>query len=407
MWEVGMRGESVVNTIPGSGVAGLAAVAGIWLLALATPAGVIAQEAESPAPGCVAAGRPLIDAVRAVHTRQRNVGYQLAVYHHGALVVRDIRGFADLEHRIPVNDETEFGIASITKAFTGAAVLKLVDAGQIDLDAPIRDYVPEYPEKPEGPVTVRQLLTHTSGIPHPDSELRRETVYRTHYDDVLAALEPVKDEPLEFAPGTDVQYSSTNYNLLAAAIEKVTGTPFPDYVRETILEPLHLAHTVFDDVRRVIPHRARQYVYLDPWDYTPHDDWAERVPPWDFSFNMGGGNLLSTAEDLVRYGAAFLDGSSFFTAEELDRIYTPQADGPAESPWSFGWVVGDGGVEGPRLLMTGGNPGRQAALVVFRKHELVVAIVANSWGVGAGDLEMINVRRFARLCMGWPEPEED
>lgn len=402
-----MRGRNAVNAILGSGPPGLAAVCGLWILAMAVPAGVAAQETETPASGCVASGRPLIDAVRAIHTRQHNVGYQLAVYRHGELVVSDIRGFADLEHRVPVDRRTEFGIASVTKAFTGAAVLKLVEAGQIDLDSPIRRYVPEYPEKPEGPVTVRELLTHTSGIPHPDSELRRETVYRTHYDDVLAALKPVKDAPLEFAPGTGLQYSSTNYNLLAAAIQNVTGTPFPDYVRTTIFEPLHLTHTLFDDVRRVVPHRVREYVYMDPWNYTPHDDWVERVPSWDFSFNMGGGNLLSTAEDLVRYGAAFLDGSSFFTAEELNRLYTTQADGPAESPWSFGWFVGDDAVEGPSLRMTGGNPGRQAALAVFRQHDLVVAIVANAWGIGSGDLEMIDVRRFARLCMGWPEPEEN
>ena len=92
------------------------------------------------------------------------------------------------------------------------------------------------------------------------------------------------------------------------------------------------------------------------------------------------------------------------TPEQLTRVYTPVGAGGAESPWSFGWIVGHDETGGRTVRITGGNPGLQAGLIVYPDHRLAVAAVSNSWGIGSRNGEMINVERFARRCMGWPDP---
>ena len=98
-------------------------------------------------------------------------------------------------------------------------VLKLVEEGRVDLDAPVSRFVPEYPVQDGAEITIRHLLTHTSGIPHPS--LRPPSLYATHYEDVIDAIEVYRDTPLLFPPGTSFRYSSSNYNLLAAVTHKL------------------------------------------------------------------------------------------------------------------------------------------------------------------------------------------
>jgi CubicO group peptidase (beta-lactamase class C family) len=348
---------------------------------------------------CVDDGARFRTGLQSVHEQQSNIGYAAAVGLRGQIVESIVAGMADLEHEVPVTRQSRFGVASVTKAVTGTAFLLLLEAGDVALDAPVQDYVPEFPERHNGTITPRQLLTHTSGIPHPQS-VRTPDLYATHYDDVIDAIEVYRDVGLLFAPGARQRYSSSNYNLLAAVIQRASGTSFQEYVRESIFEPLGMTLTDFDDVRWVMPNRTRRYAYFDPWSYTSADR-LHRIPGrWDYSFNMGGGNIISTAEDLVRFGQAFTS-PGFFSAETLERIYTPiPADG-VESTWSFGWFATTGDDGRRRISMRGANPGLQAGLVVYPDDELVVAVVANSWGHGARSAEMVNVSRFAALCMGW------
>jgi len=320
----------------------------------------------------------------------------------GQLVESVVGGMADLEHQVPVKPESVFGVASITKAFTGAAFMRLYEAGSIELDAPVQQYVPEFPERDQGVITVRHLLTHTSGLPHPQS-VRTPQLYATHYDDVIDALEVFRDVTLLYEPGTRHTYSSSNYNLLAAVIQRAAGTRFQDYVRETIFEPLGLTSTAFDDVRWVVPNRTRRYAYFDPWSYTSSEG-LHRIPErWDYSFNTGGGNIISTAEDLVKFGQAFVE-PGFFSQETLDLFYAPIPTDQVTTAWGFGWFVTTDDAGRRQLHISGANPGRQAELRVFPDEDLVVAIVANSWGHGARSTEMVNTARFAARCMGWPDP---
>ena len=136
----------------------------------------------------------------------------------GETVLAENLGYADLEHRVPVTNETRFGVASITKAFTGLSLLKLREAGRIDLDAPIQRYVPAFPVKPGGVITPRLLAAHLAGIRHWGQE-RNAALYARHFDDVNDVLALFKDDTLVAPPGTKASYSSYGYNLIAAAIQ--------------------------------------------------------------------------------------------------------------------------------------------------------------------------------------------
>src|SRR5204862_4925279 len=139
----------------------------------------------------------------------------------------------------PATTSTEFGITSVTKAFTCLALLKLNQDGRIDLDAEIQRYVPEFPRHPQAAVTLRHLAAHLGGIRHWGAE--RDTIlYARHLDDVMEILPLFRDNAFALAPGTRYSYSSYGYNLLAMAIQRAAGMPFQRYVEQTVLRPLKL-----------------------------------------------------------------------------------------------------------------------------------------------------------------------
>ena len=352
-----------------------------------------------PADGapCQANAASIREAIGRVHEKQKNVGLAVAVASRGKTVFTEYLGFADLEHRVPVTAETAFGVASVTKAFTGAALLKLWEAGAIDLDAPIQRYVPSFPVKPGGAVTVRLLAAHLAGVRHWKAE-RTPELYATHFDDVEEILRLFQNDPLEAEPGAKYAYSSYGYDLLGVAIQRAAGKPYAAYVDDAVVKPLALGATRFDDVRRVLPHRARRYSFYDPVTYK-EGSVLFRVPDWDYSHNMAAGNMVSTAEDLARFGSAFVR-PGFLEQRSWRLLQTRPKTEKAESPMNFGWFVPKAG-DAPRDLHTGGsNAGLQAGLFVYPDSDIVVAVLSNTWGIGSRSAEMVDAlpRRVASLC---------
>ena len=320
--------------------------------------------------------------------RQELVGLQATVYFRGRVIAEEYRGFADLEHDIPVSAKTRFPIASINKAFTGCALLQLVEDGKIDLDVPIQSYVPEFPQKPEGAITARLLGHCLSGIRHYRDDERDRNWYGQHFRTARAALKLFKDDPLVATPASSFVYSSYGYNLLAAAIEGVTNRSFDEYVKVSICKPLGMKHTEFENVQRVMHGRTRLY----SWYHLNTDDESDelyRVPTQEHSYNMGGGNLLSTSADLIRFGKAFIK-PGFVSSEILEQIASPgRTTTGASIPFSFGWMNNLGSSNRRRILIGGSFPGVQSALDVYPEHDLVVALLTNTWGKGFRNKEFI------------------
>jgi len=182
-------------------------------------------------------------------------GFNVAVAMDGKIIYSEAFGYADLEQRVPAWQITKFRIGSVSKPLTSAALMRLVEQGKIDLDAPIQRYVPTFPDK-GALITPRMLAGHLGGIRHykdgePDSQ--------KHYDSVVDGLERFKDDPLVVAPGTKFSYSSFGYNLLSAAIEAAAGQRFLDFEQEQVFTPLGLLNTTADQPADIVPQRARFY----------------------------------------------------------------------------------------------------------------------------------------------------
>jgi serine beta-lactamase-like protein LACTB, mitochondrial len=346
----------------------------------------------------------LKDALADIHRRQRNIGLSGLVMLGGETVLAENLGFADLEHRVPVTKDTRFGVASITKAFTGLSLLKVHEAGRIDLDAPIQRYVPAFPVKPGGAITPRLLAAHLAGIRHWGQE-RNAALYARHIDNVNDVLGLFKDDTLVAAPGTRESYSSYGYNLIAAAIQSASGVKYQDYVNREIISRLGLTNTGFDDVRRVLPNRARRYSYFEPWTFAVDSTAVYRVPDWDYSHNMAGGNMYSTAADLAMLGRA-IERPGLLSKESLDLLYRRLSVGAVQASMTFGFFVSDSTAPHRVLNIGGSNAGLQSGLFVYPDEDLVIVVLANTWGIGSrsGEMNGVLLSRLAAICMGWPEP---
>ncbi|HMI48544.1 MAG TPA: serine hydrolase domain-containing protein [Gemmatimonadaceae bacterium] len=375
----------------------------LMVAASAAPLTVAAQRSPRLA-ACRDQRQSLKDAVADIQRRQRNVGLSALVMLGGETVIAENLGYADLEHRVPVTSETRFGVASITKAFTGLGLLKLHETGRIDLDAPIQRYVPAFPEKKGGVITARLLAAHLAGIRHWGQE-RNAALYARHFDDVNDVLALFKDDTLVAPPGTKASYSSYGYNLIAAAMQSASGVKYQEYVNREIISKLGLRDTGFDDVRRVLPHRARRYSYFDPWTFAVDSNAVFRVPDWDYSHNMAGGNMYATAADLARFGRA-IERPGLLSNESIDLLNRVLSVGTVRGSMSFGFFVSDSTAPHRLLNIGGSNAGLQSGLFVYPDEDLVVAVLANTWGIGSNSGEMNSVfpSRLAAICMGWPQP---
>lgn len=363
------------------------------LIAALAPAATAAQTCSDRAP----AFREILEEFQ---TRQRNVGLAAAVLVDGELAYAEAFGWADREADRRAAVETRFGVASITKAFTGLTLLKLAERGRVDLDAEIQRYVPEFPRHPDGAVTVRHLAAQLGGIRHWGPE-RDERLFARHLEDVEEILPLFVDDPFRQAPGVGYSYSSYAYNLLAIAMQRATGERFQDLVRSMVIEPLGLESVAFDEPGFGGDLRAARYSYYDLTDYGELDE-PVRVPDRDYSHNMAGGNMVADVIDLARFGEAVL-APGFLTDAEYRRLWTRPVIEGVESRMSFGWFVRE---DGDRLAISGSNPGLQAGMAVWRSDRTVVVVVANSWGIGSRSAELAGdgpeglLGRLAAVCRG-------
>ena len=291
-------------------------------------------------------------------------GLAIAVAIRGDLVWSEGFGYADLEHRVPVTPLTKFRIGSVSKPLTAAALMTLVEAGRLDLDAPIRRYVRQFPDKGE-PITARQLAGHLAGIRHYNEG---EGINYHSYTDVLQALEIFAADSLLHPPDTKYRYSSYGYNLLSAVIQAAAGEDFLRYIERAVLQPLGMRHTIADHTDSIIPHRTAFY---------RRDGQVLNAQFTDNSYKWAGGGFLSTAEDLVRFGSALLDGG-FLQAESVELLFTSQHTMAGEATgYGMGWRPREDW-HGRRVVHHGGSSkGGRAFLSLYPEQHLVIAMLAN------------------------------
>ncbi|MCH7772382.1 MAG: serine hydrolase [Bacteroidetes bacterium] len=289
-------------------------------------------------------------------------GMAVAVAIADSIVWAEGFGYANLEKKIPATPQTMFRAGSVSKVFTAGAVALLYEQRKLDLDAPVQKYVPEFSDKGYV-VTTRQLAGHLSGIRHYNLDEEED---KKHYDDVISALELFRDDDLVHPPGEKYSYSSYGWNLISTVVQRAAGQSFLDYMREHIFTPLNMVNTAADDITADIPNRSLFY------------DGQEVAKDIDLSYKWASGGFLTSVEDLVRYGSAFLPDSDFLKPETLELLFTNQKTNDGKAiPHGIGWLVGKFENGNSLYYHPGSLLGGQAILVVQPKDRIVVAMLAN------------------------------
>ena len=304
--------------------------------------------------------------VQAEMKKQHIPGLSLAVVKHGVVEKSAGYGFANIECNAPVRPVTIFQIQSVSKTFTASAVMLLVEEEKIHLNDEITKYLSDLPKNWEG-ITVRHLLTHTSGIKdfinEPTVDLRKDIAP----EDVIESL---RDKPLNFQPGEKYAYSNTGYHLLGMIIRKVTGKSWDDFVRERILDPLEMNDTRVTSLSEIITNRAAGYV----WERGRIQNGRFIAPT---ILGYAGGGFRSTVLDLAKWDTA-LYGEQVLKQSSLAQMWTPaELNDGSNSTYGFGWGISNH--QGHRLISHTGShmTGFKSVLARFVDDKLTVIILTN------------------------------
>jgi CubicO group peptidase (beta-lactamase class C family) len=306
-----------------------------------------------------------IDAfVHAEMARQKVPGVAIGVVQRGKVIVAKGYGFANLEHRVPVRPETIFQSGSLGKQFTAVAVMLQVESGKLALSDPLTKFFPEAPPEWRA-ITVRHLLTHTSGL-----------------QDLEGMLDPRKDYtdeefarfcfglPLEFPPGSRWSYSNTGYVLLGLIVSQVSGTFYGNVLGEQVFKPAGMTTARVISEEDLIPHRAAGYRLVK--GEVKNQEW---VSP---SLNTtGDGSLYVSVKDMLAWEAA-VQARAILTPASWQEILTPvRLSSGATFPYGFGWALDERGGK-PLHHHSGGWQGFTTRFARFLGDSLSIIVLTNS-----------------------------
>lgn len=323
-------------------------------------------------------------------------------------------GFADLETKRLVSTRTVFNIGQLTNAYTAVAIMQLQEEEKLQLDDLIKNYLPIIPDS-WNTITIRELITHSSGIP--DYTENTSFNYDRHYQPE-ELLNLIKDKPLLFKPGTQMQTSATNPYLLGWVIEKASGMSYQEYITKNQIERVGLRNTFFVNTTQSIsneiengstPFKHSKFLqfpqFIDPTEpaigYEPTGSGLERVPPISWSSSYANSGIVATAEDISIWDIGLAGGILVKNPENRAFLYnSPMIDGMA-IPGNAGWLF-----PGHKGLMhiKGNIPGYSAFLSRFTApNELVcVTLLANKGNLPDLDILARNIAAAFDPKLGIP-----
>lgn len=302
-------------------------------------------------------------------------GCAVGVAENGASVLQRAYGMAELEHAVANKPETIFEAGSVSKQFTAAAMILLARDGKVSLDDDVRKYVPELPTY-EAPVTIRQMLSHTSGLRDwgnlagiAGMPRGARTYTHGHVVDILS-----RQQALNFTPGTKWSYSNSGYNLAAVIIARASGLSFAEFSRTRLFQPLGLTQTSWrDDYTRVVPGRAVAY--------SPQG-MARFRQDMPFENVHGNGGLLTTVGDLLKWQRALSDGP--LSGARVATEQQTMAKLPDRRDLHYGLGVFTGVYKGvPEVYHSGATAGYRAFLTHYPSANLTVAVLCNAGNANA------------------------
>lgn len=293
-------------------------------------------------------------------------GMQMTIIKNGVLIYSGTFGYSNITSKTPVKPYTKFRIASVSKVITAITAMKLLEYRKLSLDSTIQAYYPKYP-RTRYPITVRNLLSHTSGIRHYEGD---EFSNPKHYKTMEQFLNTFKYDSLLFEPGTTSKYSSYGYLVMGVIIEKLTGMKFQDYVAKVLTKPLNMTRTMPDNPNKNIPFRTEFYM-------KDGESVVRRCPTYDVSYKIPTGGYLSTSYDIASMVSKFLEGK--VVNDSIEKIYlTPvRLRNGKEAFWTPGLRWTKLNKKALAYWQLGSSYGCSSAVAFSPEHKTVVCWITN------------------------------
>ncbi len=364
--------------------AGRGVLVPLALLGLAACRGEDPASTEHPlAPGV----RALAQAALAEHP---SPGVSVAVELGDELIFAGGFGYADLENDVPATVDTVYRIGSVTKQFTAAAIMLLVEDGDLDLETDLRELLPDY-DTHGFRIPVERLLNHTSGI---KGYTEMEEFWSRARLDLGhdAMLELFGSEPFEFEPGDRYQYNNSGFYLLGVLIERLSGSAYSAFLEERLFRPLGLERTHYLDNDPIVPGRAEGYETTPDGGFRNDDPLSMRLP-------YAAGSLGSSVLDLLKWQRALVGAEAVGAASHQRMVTAGTLVSGEPVPYGYGLALGE--AHGQRRISHGGGiNGFRAQLSWYPEPRLGIAVLMNAGSGRPGLLE----NRIARHALGMEQP---
>jgi len=287
-----------------------------------------------------------------------NFSGTVLVTKNGAILIKKAYGLADYEWRIKNTIDTKFQLASVTKQFTAAAILQLVDSGRLSLNDKLSKFFPDYPKADS--ISIHMLLSHTSGRAMGFKEIALSSISSD------SAYTAIKKIPFECSPGTKSAYSNIGYYLLAKIIEKVSGEHYASFLKKNIFDKAGMSNTGVSNNDSIVTKKAKVYYHnAEGFIHNPHINWE---------INLGHDGIYSTVEDLAIWDKT-LYGTTILSAAMKEKMFTPYS---AEN-WGYGFIINPFYNHGHYLIAhDGGFFGTMTSFNRFTEDKLFVNVLSNN-----------------------------
>ncbi len=279
-------------------------------------------------------------------------------------------GFAVMEHQIPNIPKTVFRIASVTKNFTAAAILKLVEQGLVHLEDTLDLYIPDFQHANE--ITIHHLLSNSSGIANFD--IKMDFYHILHSENILKSLiNLIKDKELMFAPGESFYYSISGYLVLQYIIESVSLLDYESFLRQHFFDAIDLQNTGFDFPNKVVNNKAQGYKISE------HGT-LEYCDFFDMRIAGAGGGLYSTTEDIYRWNLSILN-NEILSKQSTDLMFTKHIKADDVNGYGYGIIVAYGEIGNKirrKYYHPGGGSGVQSFNTIYPDDAIQVILLSNT-----------------------------
>jgi len=304
----------------------------------------------------------------AVHLYKEHVGLTAGIFADGQIVWTGGAGYRNQKKQTPANSNMINRLASISKSMTAVAIMQLMEKGKLDLDASLQTYVPEYPIKPQGEITIHHLLTNTSGVPGYKGDLDSHSW--KEYKSLSHAIKRFKKRDLKGTPGQVYQYTTYGYVLLGLVIEKCSGMPYEEYMKKHIWEVAGMQHTSAEHKNKKVANKSRLYRRNKKGS-------LKKDISSNLSMKVPGGGIQSTAADLLKFGQAIID-NKLISKETLEKMFYDPKIKDMGNPNIMGFFLYADDEQGRIIGHNGSQPGANTLLLILLDKGIVISCLSNT-----------------------------